>query len=156
MEKKTVLKRRAAEEMKTVPQIFYEEASSASADLETASHFPTYKSVKTAMYRKRAQKFPKLPPTRQQLEIPPPVANDEAAALELVLQPQTVICDFETALIPALQGTFPGVNIQGCYFHFCQAVLRKVTNLGMRTSCIHEAATKKSQNVAGNGFFAAS
>ncbi|KRY15916.1 hypothetical protein T12_15200 [Trichinella patagoniensis] len=71
MEKKTVLKRRAAEEMKTVPQIFYEEASSASADLETASQFPTYKSVKTAMYRKRAQKFPRLPPTRQQLEIPP-------------------------------------------------------------------------------------
>ncbi|KRY31386.1 hypothetical protein T03_9339, partial [Trichinella britovi] len=71
MEKKTVLKRRAAEEMKTVPQIFHEEASSASADLETASQFPTYKSVKTAMYRKRAQKFPRLPPTRQQLEIPP-------------------------------------------------------------------------------------
>ncbi|KRX82876.1 hypothetical protein T06_2225, partial [Trichinella sp. T6] len=70
-------RRRAAEEMKTVPQIFYEEASSASADLETASQFSTYKSVKTAMYRKRAQKFPRLPPTRQQLEIPPPVANDE-------------------------------------------------------------------------------
>ncbi|XP_003381942.1 hypothetical protein Tsp_11042 [Trichinella spiralis] len=66
-----------------------------------------------------------------------------AAALGVVLQPQTVICDFETALIPALQGTFPGVNIQGCYFHFCQAVLWKVTDLGMRTSYIHEAATKK-------------
>ncbi|XP_003369382.1 conserved hypothetical protein [Trichinella spiralis] len=36
MEKKAVLKRRAAEEMKTVPQIYHEEASSASADLETA------------------------------------------------------------------------------------------------------------------------
>ncbi|KRX51856.1 hypothetical protein T09_12349 [Trichinella sp. T9] len=215
--------------MKTVPQIYHEEASSASADLETAGEFPTYKSVKTAMYRKRAQKFPRLPPTRQQLEIPPQwrmtksdrrfllynnvynsvlifcteenlsvlsehsvwsmdgtfkivpewyqqmftihvfiagklvplvycltVHKDlstyceifdnlilKAAALGLVLQPQTVICDFETALIPALQGTFPGVNIQGCYFHFCQAVLRKVTDLGMRTSYIHEAATKK-------------
>ncbi|KRY28636.1 hypothetical protein T01_799 [Trichinella spiralis] len=57
--------RRAAEEMKTVPQIYHEEVSSASADLETADQFPTYKSVKTAMYRKRAQKFPRLPPTRQ-------------------------------------------------------------------------------------------
>ncbi|KRY52801.1 hypothetical protein T03_6561 [Trichinella britovi] len=65
MEKKTVLKRRAAEEMKTVPQIYHEEASSASADLETAGEFPTYKSVKTAMYRKRAQKFPRLLATRQ-------------------------------------------------------------------------------------------
>ncbi|KRZ63566.1 hypothetical protein T08_1968, partial [Trichinella sp. T8] len=36
MEKKTVLKRRAAEEMKTVPQIYHEKASSSSADLETA------------------------------------------------------------------------------------------------------------------------
>ncbi|KRX25334.1 hypothetical protein T07_6165 [Trichinella nelsoni] len=216
LDKKNALKRRAAEEMKTVPQIFHEEASSASADLETASQFPTYKSVKTAMYRKRAQKFPRLPPTRQQLEIPPQwrmtksdrrfllynnvynsilifcteenlsvlsehsvwsmdgtfkivpewyqqmftihvfiagklvplvycltVHKDlstyreifdnlilKAAALGVVLQPQTVICDFETALIPALQGTFPGVNIQGCYFYFCQAVLRKVTDLG--------------------------
>ncbi|XP_003378537.1 hypothetical protein Tsp_06399 [Trichinella spiralis] len=57
--------------MKTVPQIYHEEASSASADLETAGQFPTYKSIKTAMHRKRAQKFSKLPPTRQQLEIPP-------------------------------------------------------------------------------------
>ncbi|KRY45208.1 hypothetical protein T03_1233 [Trichinella britovi] len=150
MEKKNSLKRRAAEELKTIPQIYHEEASSASADLETAGQFPTYKSVKTAMYRKRAKKFPRLPPTRQQLEIPlhwRMTKSDRrfllynnngtsrcsrymfllrAAALGVVLQPQTVICDFETALIPALQGTFPGVNIQGCYFHFCQAVLRKV------------------------------
>ncbi|KRY03742.1 hypothetical protein T12_12266, partial [Trichinella patagoniensis] len=46
-------------------------------------------------------------------------------SVRVVLQSKTVIYDFETALIPALQGTFPGVNIQGCYFHFCQAVLRK-------------------------------
>ncbi|KRX24234.1 hypothetical protein T07_5209 [Trichinella nelsoni] len=44
MEKKNALKRRAAEELKTVPQIYHEEASSASADLETAGQFPTYKS----------------------------------------------------------------------------------------------------------------
>ncbi|KRX22480.1 hypothetical protein T07_2067 [Trichinella nelsoni] len=63
MEKKNSLKRRAAEELKTIPQIYHEEASSASADLETAGQFPTYKSVKTAMYRKRAQRFPRLPLT---------------------------------------------------------------------------------------------
>ncbi|KRZ64103.1 hypothetical protein T08_4630, partial [Trichinella sp. T8] len=48
MEKKNTLKRRVAEEMKTDPQINHEEASSASADLETSGQFPTYKSVKTA------------------------------------------------------------------------------------------------------------
>ncbi|KRZ50160.1 hypothetical protein T02_4167 [Trichinella nativa] len=66
-----------------------------------------------------------------------------AAALGVVLQPQTVICDFETALIRTLLATFPGVHIQGCYFHICQAVLRKVTNLGMRNSYINEAVAKK-------------
>ncbi|KRZ69082.1 hypothetical protein T10_953 [Trichinella papuae] len=173
MEKKTVLKRRAAKEMKTVPQIYHEEASSASADLQTAGLFPTYKSVKTAMYSKRAQRFPRLPPTRQQLEIPPHwritksgrrfllykenlnILSDHsvwsmdgtfkivpewyqqlspsmfllrAAVLGVVLLPQTIICDFETALIPA-------VRIQGCYFHFCQAV--------PILEFIHEAAKKK-------------
>ncbi|KRX13262.1 hypothetical protein T07_10291 [Trichinella nelsoni] len=63
MEKKNAIKRRVAEEMKTVPQIYHEEASSASADLESAGQFPTYKSVTMAMYRKRAQRFPRLPPT---------------------------------------------------------------------------------------------
>ncbi|KRX11976.1 hypothetical protein T07_13449, partial [Trichinella nelsoni] len=67
----------------------------------------------------------------------------KAAALGVVLQPQTVICDFETALIPAVQASFPGVQIQGCYFHFCQAVLRKVAELGLRTRYLHEAETKK-------------
>ncbi|KRX51249.1 hypothetical protein T09_185 [Trichinella sp. T9] len=67
----------------------------------------------------------------------------KAAALGVVLQPQTVICDFETALIRTLLATFPGVHIQGCYFHICQAVLRKVTNLGMRNSYINEAVAKK-------------
>ncbi|KRX90089.1 hypothetical protein T4E_8436 [Trichinella pseudospiralis] len=117
---------------------------SASADLETASQFPTYKSVEMAMYRKRAQKFPRFPPTRQQLEIPPQWEMTKSGRrFVLYNNPQTVICDFETALIPALQGTFPGFYIQGCYFHFFQAVLRKVTDLGTRTSYIHEAATKK-------------
>ncbi|KRY23978.1 hypothetical protein T12_2300 [Trichinella patagoniensis] len=67
------------------------------------------------------------------------------AALGVVLQPQTIICDFETALIPAVQGSFPGVHLQGCYFHFCQAVilLQKVADLGLRTRYLHEAETKK-------------
>ncbi|KRY44252.1 hypothetical protein T03_17170 [Trichinella britovi] len=56
---------------------------------------------------------------------------------------QNIISDFETALIPAVQGSFPGVHVQGCYFHFCQAVLRKVADLELRTRYLHEAKTKK-------------
>ncbi|KRZ65374.1 hypothetical protein T08_11649, partial [Trichinella sp. T8] len=59
----------------------------------------------------------------------------KAAALGVVLQPQTVICDFETALVPALQGTFPRL------FPFLPS--SSAEGLGMRTSYIHEAATKK-------------
>ncbi|KRZ38157.1 hypothetical protein T4C_2106 [Trichinella pseudospiralis] len=124
---------------------------SASADLETASQFPTYKSVEMAMYRKRAQKFPRLPPTRQQLEIPPQWEMTKSGRRFVlynnfrngITRCLPSMFSLRTALIPALQGTFPGFYIKGCYFHFFQAVLRKVTDLGTRTSYIHEAATKK-------------
>ncbi|KRY29195.1 hypothetical protein T01_11152 [Trichinella spiralis] len=33
------------------------------------------------------------------------------AVLRAVFQAQTIICDFETALIPAVQGSFPGVHV---------------------------------------------
>ncbi|KRZ01233.1 hypothetical protein T11_6525 [Trichinella zimbabwensis] len=67
----------------------------------------------------------------------------KATAFGVVLQPQTVICDFETALIPAVQGSFPAVNIQGCYIHFCPAVLRKVAEPGLQTRYFHEAERRK-------------
>ncbi|KRX30133.1 hypothetical protein T05_10567, partial [Trichinella murrelli] len=34
---------------------------------------------------------------------------------------------------PCSAGTFPGVLVQDCYFHFCQVVRRKVADLGLRT-----------------------
>ncbi|KRZ70451.1 hypothetical protein T10_11660 [Trichinella papuae] len=64
-------KKNDAEEMKPISQIYSEEANSASVDLETAWQFPTYKNVKTAMYIRWAKRFPLLPATHQQLEIPP-------------------------------------------------------------------------------------
>ncbi|KRY54982.1 hypothetical protein T03_7680 [Trichinella britovi] len=36
------------------------------------------------------------------------------AALKVDLNPDTIICDFETALIPAIQGYFPKVRVQCC------------------------------------------
>ncbi|KRZ75178.1 hypothetical protein T10_12247, partial [Trichinella papuae] len=197
IEKRNTLKRRAGEETKPVPQIYGEECSSASTSLETAGNFPTYKKVKAAMYRSRAKRFPPMPATRQELEIPAhwrvtksgrqflmynnvhnsvlifctdenirELAGHAVWCMDgtfkivpewyhqmfsihvfkegkLIPLPQTVICDFETALIPAVQGSFPGVHVQGCYFHFCQAVLRKVADLGLRSRYLREAETKK-------------
>ncbi|KRX85727.1 hypothetical protein T06_2439 [Trichinella sp. T6] len=58
------------------------------------------------------------------------IIDHKAAILVVNLNPQTIICDFETALIPAIQGYFLNTRVQGCYFHFCQAVHRKVGEWG--------------------------
>lgn len=35
------------------------------------------------------------------------------------IKPTMVTCDFEKAHIKSLRHSFPGVNVRGCYFHFC-------------------------------------
>ncbi|KRY31620.1 hypothetical protein T03_16849, partial [Trichinella britovi] len=210
---------RSAEETKSIPAIYDEEASAASTQPSTSGHFPLYKRVKSSMYRHRAKRYPKLPSHRRYLQIPVPFRTtksgddfllwqsatrhilvfatgynirllaamrtwgmdgtfkvvpqwyqqlftihafvagklvpavyclctgkdigtygyifqalmDKAAALEVDLNPETIICDFETALIPAIRGCFPNTRVQGCYFYFYQAVHRKVGELGLKT-----------------------
>ncbi|KRZ00789.1 hypothetical protein T11_9283 [Trichinella zimbabwensis] len=55
-----------------------------------------------------------------------------AVVLEVDLNPDSIICDFETALIPVIRGYFPNTRVRGCYFQFCQEVHRKVSELGLR------------------------
>ncbi|XP_003367237.1 conserved hypothetical protein [Trichinella spiralis] len=57
---------------------------------------------------------------------------NKAAVLEVDLNPDAIIYDFETALIPAIQHYFLNTQVQGCCFRFCQAVLRKVSELGLK------------------------
>ncbi|KRX59227.1 hypothetical protein T09_4827 [Trichinella sp. T9] len=57
------------------------------------------------------------------------VLHSKAEELGVQLEPAKFVCDFETALIPAIQGNFPNTQVQGCFFHFCQAVLRQVGRL---------------------------
>ncbi|XP_003377339.1 hypothetical protein Tsp_01527 [Trichinella spiralis] len=66
---------------------------------------------------------------------------DKAAVLEVDLNPHTIICDFETALIPAIRGYFPNTRVQGCYFHFCQAEQKSQRRI-----------KKKDKNVPGHRF----
>ncbi|KRZ75218.1 hypothetical protein T10_6680 [Trichinella papuae] len=49
----------------------------------------------------------------------------------------------ENTLIPAIQGYFLNKRVQGCYFHFYQAVHRKSGELGLKTRYRTEAATKR-------------
>ncbi|KRX33126.1 hypothetical protein T09_14023, partial [Trichinella sp. T9] len=46
-------------------------------------------------------------------------------------------------LIPAIQGNFPNTPVQGCFFHFCQAVLRQVGRLGLRNDYINNQEIRK-------------
>ena len=43
--------------------------------------------------------------------------------------PKMVTCDFEKGLINAVRGTFKNVTVNGCLFHWKQAILRKLKEL---------------------------
>ena len=42
--------------------------------------------------------------------------------------------DFEAAAWKSIQDIYPGTSIQGCSFHWGQAVMRKVANLGLKST----------------------
>jgi len=46
--------------------------------------------------------------------------------------PKTILVDFEKAVMNALTISYPNARITGCYFHLCQSVVRKVTELGLK------------------------
>ncbi|KRX67457.1 hypothetical protein T09_9204 [Trichinella sp. T9] len=70
MEKKALLKKRSADEMKPIPAIYDEEASAASAEPSTSGHFQVFKRVRAAMYKHQAKRFLRLPEHRHDLVIP--------------------------------------------------------------------------------------
>ena len=46
-------------------------------------------------------------------------------------QPRSFICDFEQAIIAAVEIEFPHATIDGCYFHFTKSLWRKVSEVGL-------------------------
>lgn len=49
----------------------------------------------------------------------------------VTFSPHKVQIDFERAMFNALRAEFSNVQISGCYFHFGQAIWRRVQNLGL-------------------------
>ncbi|XP_003382181.1 putative myosin-Va [Trichinella spiralis] len=71
MEKRAILKKQSAEEAKTIPQIYDEEAAVSSAEPSTSGQFPFFREVRSAMYEQRAKRFPKLSRDRHDLVLAP-------------------------------------------------------------------------------------
>ena len=46
--------------------------------------------------------------------------------MNIAIQPDKVICDFESASIQAVQNILGDVHIQGCFFHLTQSTWRKI------------------------------
>ena len=53
--------------------------------------------------------------------------------LNLVFDPEIIVTDFEIAVIEVTRQHFPRARHVGCFFHFGQAIWRKVQDLGLAT-----------------------
>ena len=57
--------------------------------------------------------------------------KDAALDLGLTLDPISLMCDFELAIIQASLLNFPNASHRGCYYHYMQSIWRKVQSLGL-------------------------
>lgn len=51
---------------------------------------------------------------------------------EPLLNPRTIMVDFEKAAMEAVKASFPDTTVKGCYFHFCQCIYRHVQRFGLQ------------------------
>jgi hypothetical protein len=49
-----------------------------------------------------------------------------------VAQPQTIMTDFEVAMINAIRTEFPQTSHRGCFFHLCQSIFRHIQENGLK------------------------
>ncbi|KRX62278.1 hypothetical protein T09_10465 [Trichinella sp. T9] len=77
---------RSAEEAKTIPQIYDEEAAVASAEPSTSGQFPFFREVRNAMYNHRANRFPRLPRDHQDLVLGPEFTRTKSVKTFLLTQ----------------------------------------------------------------------
>ena len=52
--------------------------------------------------------------------------------LQHTLAPTNLMVDFEIAILNAIDTSFPGTSKKGCFFHFSQAIFRKIQSLGLQ------------------------
>jgi hypothetical protein len=69
--------------------------------------------------------------TGQYRQILQHISNQVTALFNRQWRPVNIVCDFEVALITALETELPRSRIRACYFHFTQSLLRKAASLGL-------------------------
>ncbi|CAF3627904.1 unnamed protein product [Rotaria sp. Silwood1] len=57
--------------------------------------------------------------------------EEEAKRLQMNFLPDQITTDFEKALVKPLQKQFPNARHIGCFYHYTQAIYRKIQNLGL-------------------------
>lgn len=57
---------------------------------------------------------------------------DELKILQPLLQPISILIDFEAAAIHAFEDAFPNARTRGCFFHFSQCVYRQIQANGLQ------------------------
>lgn len=56
------------------------------------------------------------------------------------VRPRSLNVDFELGMLNAIRVNYPNFAIHGCYFHFCQAVYRKLSELGLAPAFLSNKA----------------
>ncbi|CAF3034371.1 unnamed protein product, partial [Rotaria sp. Silwood2] len=62
------------------------------------------------------------------------VLKDMAASMNRIFKPERIISDFESSLVSIIPAEFPQAVHQGCYFHYTQAIYRRIQSLGLSTA----------------------
>lgn len=63
--------------------------------------------------------------------------KDVADGLNLTLNPSCIMIDFEKGAIQASKRYSPTAKISGCHFHFCSAIFKKISCLGLKRTTRH-------------------
>ncbi|CAF0894177.1 unnamed protein product [Brachionus calyciflorus] len=65
------------------------------------------------------------------------IALEQVRNLTFQKNLERVMCDFEPALLKSIHSVFPGINLKGCWFHFTQAIRKKIFLFGYKNIYLH-------------------